>query len=87
MLGVLPDSTPDGVGKRPKFAQALAKKGFESPLADKNVSLVLYFTLVLLPAEQGGIFQEVSHKRNLVWARSTGGGKLIFALLEKIVSL
>ena len=43
--------------------------------------------LVLLPAEQGGIFQEGSCKRNLVWAFSTRGGKVIFALLEEIVTL
>ena len=51
MLGVLPDSTSDGVNKSLGFAQALAKEGFESLPADKDVSLVLYLTLVLLPAE------------------------------------
>ena len=43
--------------------------------------------LVLLPVEQSGILQEGSLKRNLVWARGTDGGKVIFALLEEIVTL
>ena len=62
MLEVLPDSTPDGVEKSLGFAQALAKESLESLLANRDVSLVLYLTLVLLPAEQGGIFQEGSRK-------------------------
>ena len=57
MLGVLPDSAPDGVNKSLRLAQALAKKGLESLPADKDVSLILYFMLVLLPSEQGGILQ------------------------------
>ena len=87
MLEVLPDSALDGVDKSLGLAQALAKKGFESLPADRDVSLVFYLTLVLLPSEQGDIFQESSPKRNSVWAHSTGGGKLIFALLEEIVTL
>ena len=66
MLRVLPDGTPDGVDKSLGFAQALAKEGLESLPADRDVSLVLYLTLVLLPAEQGGVLQEGSRKRNSV---------------------
>ena len=87
MLGVFPDSTPDGINKSLKFAQALAKQGFESLSADEDVNFALYLTPVLLPAEQGGIFQKDSCKQNLVWAHGTGGGKVIFALLEEIVTL
>ena len=56
MLEVLPDSIPDSVDKSLGFAHALAKESFESLSADRNVSLVLYLMLILLPAEQGGIF-------------------------------
>ena len=87
MLGVLPDGTPDGVNKSLRFAQVLAKKGLKSLPADRSVSLVLYLTLVLLPAEQGGVLQEGSRKRNSVRARGTGGSEVIFALLEEIVAL
>ena len=66
MLGVLPDDTPDGVNESLGFAQALAKKGLEFFPADKGINLVLYLTLVLLPAEQGGVFEEGSRKRNSV---------------------
>ena len=62
MLKVLPDSAPDGIDKSLGFAQGLAKKSFKSFLADKNVSLIFYLTLVLLPTEQRGIFQEDSRK-------------------------
>ena len=87
MLGILPDSTLDGVNKSLGFAQALAKKGLESLPVDGDVSLGLYLTLVLLPAKQGIFFQEDSRKRNSIWAYCTGSGKVIFALLEKIVIL
>ena len=87
MSGVLPDDTPDGVDESLRFAQALAKEGFESLSADRGISLVLYLTLVLLLAEQSGILQEGSRKRNSVQARGTGVSKVIFALLEEIVAL
>ena len=87
MLKVFPDSAPDGVDKSLELAQALAKKGFESLPDDKDISLVLYFMLVLLPAEQDGNLWESSCKQNSVWARDTSGGKVIFALLKEIVTL
>ena len=87
MLRVFLNSTPDDVDKSLVFAQALAKESFKSLSADRNVSLVLYLTLMLLPVEQSSIFQEDSRKQNLIWACSTGNGKVIFALLEEIVIL
>ena len=87
MLWVLLDSAPDGVDKNLGLAQALAKKGFESLPANRDISLVFYLMRMLLPSEQGGILQEGSRKQNLVWARGTGGGEVIFALLEEIVTL
>ena len=87
MLGVFLDSVPDSVNENLGFAQALAKKGLKSLSADRNVSLVLYFTLVLLPLEQGDILLEDSRKQNSVRAYGTGGSKVIFTLLEDIVTL
>ena len=87
MLGVLPDGTLDGVNKSLGFAQVSAKEGLESLPADRDVSLVLYLMLVLLPADQGGVLQEGSRKWNLVQARGTGGSKVIFILLEEIIAL
>ena len=87
MLGVLPDSAPDGIDKSLRLAQALAKEGFKSLPANRYVSLVLYLMLMLLQLEQNGIFQEGSGKQNSVWACGTGGDKVIFALLEEIVTL
>ena len=87
MLGVLPDSISDNVNKSLGFARALATKGLKSLPADRNSSLVLYLILVLLLAEHGGDFEEDSHIRNSVWACGTGGGKVIFAQLDEIVTL
>ena len=56
MLGVFLNGAPDNVDKSLRFAQALAKKSLKSLSANKDVSLVLYLMLVLLPAEQGNIF-------------------------------
>ena len=87
MLRVLPDNALDSVDKSLEFAQALTKKSFESFSADRNVTLVFYLILMLLPAEQSGIFQNGSWKRNLVQACGTSSGKVIFALLGEIVTL
>ena len=62
ILGVLPNSASDGVNKSLGLAEALAKKGLESLSANKDVSLVFYLMLVLLPLEQGNILQEGSRK-------------------------
>ena len=87
MLGVFPNSAPDGINKSLEFAQALTKESLKSFLADGDVDLVFYLMLVLLPAEQSGIFQEDSRKQNSVWACGTGCGEVVFALLEEIVTL
>ena len=55
MLGVFFNSTPEDVNKSLWFAQTLTKEGFEFFPSDKNVVFILYFTLVLLPAEQGNV--------------------------------
>ena len=62
MLGVLPDSAPDGVDESLGLAQALKKEGLESLPANRDVSFVFYLTLVLLAAEQGGVLQKNSRK-------------------------
>ena len=87
MLKVLSNSAPDGIDKSLGLAQVLAKEDIESLLANRDISLVLYLTLVLLPSEQGSIFQEGSRKRNLVRDHGSNGGKVIFALVEEIVTL
>ena len=85
MLRILLDSAPDGVDKSVGFAQALTKESLKSLPPDKDVTLIFYLMLVLLPAEQVGIFQENSRKQNLVSASGTVGGKVIFALLKEIL--
>ena len=55
MLEVFPDCAPDDINKSLEFAQALAKKNLEFFPADRDVNLVLYLMLMLLPVEKGGI--------------------------------
>ena len=59
-------------------------EGLEFFLGNKDVGFVFYLTLVLLPAEQNGVFQESGRKQNLVWLRNTSGGKKILALLKEL---
>ena len=87
MLGVLLDSAPNSIDKSLGLAQALTKEGLKSFLANRDISLVLYLTLVLLPLEQGNIFQKNSRKQYLLWVCVTGSGKVIFALLQEIIIL
>ena len=86
MLGVLFNGNPESVDESIGFAQALMKEGLKSLPADKDISLGFYLILMLLPAEQGGILQENSYKQNLVLAYGTGGGKVILALPEEILT-
>ena len=87
MLGVLPHVVSDYIDKGLGLAQASIKKGFKFFLDGEDVCLVFYLTLIMLPAEQGGIFWKSSCKQNSVWPRYTGGGKVVFALLEEIITL
>ena len=86
MLGVFSDNVLNGVNESLELAQALAKEGLESFPADRDINLVLYLTLVFLPSKQGGILQEGSRKQNLIWACGTSSGKVIFTLLEEIIT-
>ena len=65
----------------PKLQQ---KKGFKFFSVDRNVGSIFNFTLVLLPTEQGGVFEEGSRKQNLLWSHDTSVCKVIFVWMEKI---
>ena len=64
MLGVFPNSAPDSVNKDLGLTHALAKEGLEFllvySLVYRDLSLILHLPLVLLPAKQGGILEEVA---------------------------
>ena len=51
MLGVFFDSKPDSINKSLGLTQAFIKEDLEFPPNDRDVCLVLYLMLVLLPAE------------------------------------
>ena len=52
MLRVLSDNTLDSINKNLKFAQTFMKEGFEFFSSDKNIGLIVYLTLILLPAKK-----------------------------------
>ena len=60
MLKVLSDSVLNGVDKSLGFAWALAKEILESFSTHKDVSLVFYLILVLLPTDQNSFFKKVA---------------------------
>ena len=62
MLRVVLNNALDGVNKSFWFAQTAIKKGLEFLLGDGNIGLILYFPQMLLPAKQGGIFEESGGK-------------------------
>ena len=64
----------------------MTKEGLESFSDNKNVSLIFYLTLVMLPAKQDNIFQKDNYKQNSVWPYGTSNGKIIFALSEDIIT-
>ena len=51
MLEVFLNRSPNGVNQGLKLIQTLAKKGFEFFLDDRNVNLIVYLLLVLLPVK------------------------------------
>ena len=66
MLAFFSNSAPDGVNENLELTLTLVKKGLEFLLGDKNVSLILYLLLVLLPAKHGGIVEKNGGKGDLI---------------------
>ena len=66
MLEVFPNNILDCVNKSLKFTQALVQKSLEFFLGDGNINLMLYFSLMLLLAKQGNIFEKRSGKWYLI---------------------
>ena len=62
MLGILPNSIPDGINKGLRLTQASAKKGFKFLLGDRDITLILYLPLLLLQAKWGGILEKSGGK-------------------------
>ena len=87
MLGVLLNIAPDSVNKGLELTQALTKKGLEFFLGDGDVSLILYFLLVLLPAIKGSIFKRGGGKWHPILTLGPGGGKMVLTLLEEVIAL
>ena len=56
ILEILLDSTLDSISKDFELTQTLTKKGLKFHLSNRKVCHVFYFTLVLLPIEQCGVF-------------------------------
>ena len=86
-MEIFPNSAPDDIDKGLGLIQALAKKGFEFLLDDKNVGFILHFPLVLLLAKQGGIFKEGDGKWHLILTFGLSDGKMVLILQKKVIVL
>ena len=87
MLRVLSNIAPDNVNKGLELTQTLTKEGLEFFPGDGDVSLIFYLPLVLLPAKQGGIFEEGSGKWYPILTLDPGGSKIVLTLLEEVIAL
>ena len=87
MLENLFDNTWNSINEKFRLTQTSTNKGLDFVLGDKDFYFILYFMLVLLPMEQGGVFQKNSRKRNLIQSYGSGSGKVVFARLKEIVIL
>ena len=56
-------------------------------LGDRDVRLILYLLIVLLPAKQGGILEEGGGKWDPILTLSPGNRKMVLILLEEIIAL
>ena len=86
MLTIFLNGTPVSVNKSFRFAQALTKKGLNFFSGNRNISFVFYFIMVLLLAEQDGVFQKSGRKQNLIWLCSASNGKIILTPLKEIIT-
>ena len=87
MLEVFSDSILNGVDKGLGLTQASVKEVFKFFPSDRNVSLIFYLPLVLLPAKQGGIFEKGSAKWYPILIFGPGRGKIVLTLLEEVIAL
>ena len=60
------------------------KESLEFLLGDRDISLVSWLALMLLPLEQGLVFKECGGKGYAVQFYDTGGSKIVFTLLAKV---
>ena len=88
MLTVFLNSTPDGINKNLGFAQTLTKKSLTKFfLSDRDIDLIFYLLLILLPAKQGHILKEASYKKYPVLIFGTSDCKMVFVLLKEVIIL
>ena len=87
ILTVFANSAPNGINKSFGFAQTLRKKDFKFLLSDGNVGFIFYVMLILLLAKKSRILEKDSCKGYPVLTFGTSGCKIVFALLEKVITL
>ena len=87
MLELLPNSILDDINKGLGLTQALAKEGLKFIPGNEDVGFILHLWLVLLPAKQSGILEDVGGKLHPILTLCPGGSKMVFTLLEKIIVL
>ena len=62
------------------------KEGLELLPSNRNFAFGLVFLLVLLPTEVDAVTQERCCKKNAIEALSSGGSKVILALMVEVIA-
>lgn len=69
------------------FTQALTQESLEFFSGNRDIGLVFYHILILLLSKQDYLFENDGSKWYFILVYGSGGGKIVFILLEKDVSL
>lgn len=70
-----------------KLIQDLIQKSLEFFLNNKNINLIFYFMSILLLLELVYFFEKSDHKWPFILVSSSGGYKVVFVLLEKVITI
>ena len=87
MLKVFFNNTPDSINKLLKLTWILTKTDLKFVLGNEAINVILYFSLILLQAKQGGIFEKNGFKSYLILTFSSGSSKMVFILLQVVIVL
>ena len=87
VLGVLLNSAPDSVHEKLGVFKTFSNVAFKLDPRQGSFGCLVLSTLVLVPTKANLIIKERSCKRGAVGASGTGGSKMIFTLLAKVVAL
>lgn len=85
-MSILSDIVSNAVYKGGKISQTPVKKSYKLYSDNKRIGLCRYLSFILLPAEQGNIFQKRGRKQYPIFSLGNGSRKIIFPLLNEVIT-